>query len=284
MEAGHEVRSRQPFSGRRRTCGRCEVRLRGHPVGTAVEASGLSGRGRQPPTHLRVQKCGSGRGPVFDAQAEHSRSLNLLGGGAEKTVSEKIHFAFRRGGVREPEYFGDGKAPLRPVRRTASRKVCVENFSTTSGAVTASSTRRALRDVSGPRRTRTRGGRGRVLLHRLLKGQTAIINGTASRHGLRLLGERGPANVEALSRRRRTGINIGTALGTDVKAVFRKLRDLSGAAGGIRRSRNAGEQRRSVIDNRLAYDELGWYPNMLLDDGLALTLAHFRDKVKSSGR
>jgi nucleoside-diphosphate-sugar epimerase len=98
------------------------------------------------------------------------------------------------------------------------------------------------------------------------------------------LGERGPANVEALSRRRRTGINIGTALGTDVKAVFRKLRDLSGAAGGIRRSRNAGEQRRSVIDNRLAYDELGWYPNMLLDDGLALTLAHFRDKVKSSGR
>ena len=44
-----------------------------------------------------------------------------------------------------------------------------------------------------------------------------------------------------------------------------------------------GEQRRSVIDNRMAFDELGWYPVVLLDEGLALTLAYFRDKVKSSG-
>ena len=44
-----------------------------------------------------------------------------------------------------------------------------------------------------------------------------------------------------------------------------------------------GEQRRSVIENRMAFDELGWYPEISLDEGLALTLAYFRDKVKSSG-
>ncbi|MBE0604378.1 MAG: UDP-glucose 4-epimerase, partial [Deltaproteobacteria bacterium] len=67
--------------------------------------------------------------------------------------------------------------------------------------------------------------------------------------------------------------------------LFRKLRDLSGSRQEeLHGPGMAGEQRRSVIDNRLAYDELGWYPNMLLDDGLALTLAHFRDKAKSANR
>jgi len=33
----------------------------------------------------------------------------------------------------------------------------------------------------------------------------------------------------------------------------------------------------------MAFNELGWYPDVSLDEGLALTLAHFRDKVKSSG-
>jgi nucleoside-diphosphate-sugar epimerase len=68
-----------------------------------------------------------------------------------------------------------------------------------------------------------------------------------------------------------------------VNVLFRKLRDLSGnGQEEIHGPGMPGEQRRSVIDNRLAFDELGWYPNMLLDDGLALTLAFFREKVKSS--
>ena len=44
-----------------------------------------------------------------------------------------------------------------------------------------------------------------------------------------------------------------------------------------------GEQHRSVIENGMAFNELGWYPDISLDEGLALTLAYFRDKVTSSG-
>jgi UDP-glucose 4-epimerase len=92
------------------------------------------------------------------------------------------------------------------------------------------------------------------------------------------------ANVEALTRGEGMGINVGTGFETDVNTLFRTLRDLSGSRQEeIHGPAMAGEQKRSVIENRLAFDELGWYPNVSLDDGLALTLAYFREKVKTSG-
>jgi UDP-glucose 4-epimerase len=69
-----------------------------------------------------------------------------------------------------------------------------------------------------------------------------------------------------------------------LNTLFRTLRDLSGSRQEeIHGPAMPGEQRRSVIENRMAFDELGWYPVISLDEGLALTLAYFRDKVKSSG-
>jgi UDP-glucose 4-epimerase len=92
------------------------------------------------------------------------------------------------------------------------------------------------------------------------------------------------ANLAALTRGDGLSVNIGTGIETDVNTLFRTLRDLSGSRQEeIHGPAMPGEQRRSVIENGMAFNELGWYPEMSLDDGLALTLAYFRDKVKSSG-
>ena len=92
------------------------------------------------------------------------------------------------------------------------------------------------------------------------------------------------ANLEALSRGDGLSINIGTGTETDVNTLFRTLRDLSGSVQEeIHGPAMPGEQRRSVIENGMAFNELGWYPDISLDEGLALTLAYFRDKVTSSG-
>jgi len=124
-----------------------------------------------------------------------------------------------------------------------------------------------------------------IFCERLLKGQAALVNGDGLQtRDYVYVGDVVRANLEALSRGDGLSINIGTGIETDVNTLFRTLRDLSGSAQEeIHGPAMPGEQRRSVIENAMAFNELGWYPDVSLDEGLALTLAYFRDKVKSSG-
>jgi UDP-glucose 4-epimerase len=142
-------------------------------------------------------------------------------------------------------------------------------------------------NVYGPRQD-PHGEAGVVAIfsERLLRGQTAVVNGDGEQtRDYVYAGDVVRANLAALTRGDGLAINIGTGIETDVNTLFRKLRDLSGSRQEeIHGPAMPGEQRRSVIENALAYNELGWYPETSLDDGLALTLAYFRDKVKSSGR
>jgi nucleoside-diphosphate-sugar epimerase len=43
-----------------------------------------------------------------------------------------------------------------------------------------------------------------------------------------------------------------------------------------------GEQMRSCLENLLALTELGWYPEISLEEGLARTLSFFREKIRTS--
>jgi UDP-glucose 4-epimerase len=227
--------------------------------------------------------------PVFDANVNILGSLNLLEAARKSGVRKFIFSSSGGAGYGEQEYFpADEKHPLRPVSPYGVAKVSVEKYMHYY-KVQYGLEYTALRyaNVYGPRQDPFgEAGVVAIFCTRLLKGQTAVINGDGEQtRDYVYVGDVVRANVEALTRGDGLSINIGTALETDVNALFRKLRELSGSRQEeLHGPGMAGEQRRSVIDNRLAYDELGWYPNMLLEDGLALTLAHFRDKAKSANR
>lgn len=227
--------------------------------------------------------------PVFDANVNILGSLNLLEAARKNGVRKFIFSSSGGAGYGEQEYFpADEKHPLRPVSPYGVAKVSVEKYMHYY-KVQYGLEYTALRyaNVYGPRQDPFgEAGVVAIFCTRLLKGQTAIINGDGEQtRDYVYVGDVVRANVEALTRGDGLSINIGTALETDVNVLFRKLRELSGSRQEeLHGPGMAGEQRRSVIDNRLAYDELGWYPNMLLDDGLALTLAHFRDKAKPANR
>jgi len=227
--------------------------------------------------------------PVSDARINILGTLSLLEA-ARKHGVRKILFSSSGGaGYGEPEYFpADEQHPMRPISPYGVAKVAVEDylrFYKIQYGLEYTALRYA--NVYGPRQD-PHGEAGVVAIFctRLLRGQTAVINGDGEQtRDFVYVGDVVRANLEALTRGDGLGINIGTALETDVNVLFRKLRELSGnTQEEIHGPAMPGEQRRSVLSNRLAYDELGWYPNMLLDDGLALTMAHFRDKVKSSNR
>jgi UDP-glucose 4-epimerase len=226
--------------------------------------------------------------PVFDARENILGTLNLLEASRKNGVRKVIFSSSGGAGYGEQDYFpADEKHPLRPVSPYGAAKVSVElylHFYRVQYGLEYTALRYS--NVYGPRQD-PHGEAGVVAIFctRLLRGQTAVINGDGEQtRDYVYVGDVVRANVEALTRGEGMGINVGTGFETDVNTLFRTLRDLSGSRQEeIHGPAMAGEQKRSVIENRLAFDELGWYPNVSLDDGLALTLAYFREKVKTSG-
>jgi UDP-glucose 4-epimerase len=226
--------------------------------------------------------------PVFDAKENILNTLVLLEASRNHGVRKVIFSSSGGAGYGEQERFpADEKHPLLPVSAYGVAKVSVELY-LHYYRVQFGLEYTALRysNVYGPRQDpHGEAGVVAIFCERLLKGQTAIINGDGLQtRDYVYVGDVVRANLEALSRGDGLSINIGTGMETDVNTLFRTLRKLSGSRQEeIHGPAMPGEQRRSVIDNRMAFDELGWYPTIVLDEGLALTLAYFQEKVKSSG-
>jgi UDP-glucose 4-epimerase len=226
--------------------------------------------------------------PVFDARENILGTLTLLEAARKEGVRKVIFASSGGAGYGEQEDFpADEEHPLRPVSPYGVAKVAVElylHFYRVQYGLAYTALRYA--NVYGPRQD-PHGEAGVVAIfsERLLRGQTAIVNGDGEQtRDYVYVGDLVRANLAALARGDGLGINIGTGIETNVNTLFRKLRDLAGSRQEeIHGPAMPGEQSRSVIGNALAFNELGWYPEISLDDGLALTLAYFRDKVKSSG-
>ncbi len=136
-------------------------------------------------------------------------------------------------------------------------------------------------NVYGPRQN-PHGEAGVVAIfsERLLRGQPCTIYGTGRQTRDFVFGlDVARANLLAAEREVEGSINIGTGLETDIT----HLHALLAAAAGVREpaqyaEAKPGEQLRSSLDSGVAARALGWSPSVTLNEGLARTVAWFRQR------
>jgi UDP-glucose 4-epimerase len=136
-------------------------------------------------------------------------------------------------------------------------------------------------NVYGPRQD-PHGEAGVVAIFsgRMLQNEPVIINGDGRQtRDYVFVGDVARANLLALERDVRGPFNIGTGVETDVNRLAEILLAASGSRSKVTHGPpKAGEQRRSVVDHRRATAELGWRPEVSLEDGLKQTVEWFRTK------
>lgn len=221
--------------------------------------------------------------PLSDARVNILGLLNVLEGARQAGVA-KIIFASSGGTVYgEQQVFpADETHPTRPISPYGVSKLSGEQYlsfyHTQYGTPYI-----ALRytNIYGPRQD-PHGEAGVVAIfsRRLLAGEQPVIHGDGEQtRDYVFVHDVARANVAALRVDYTGALNIGTERETSVNALFRQLRHLTGADVTEQHGpAQAGEQRRSVLARGRAEQILGWRPQVVVADGLARTVAFFRDR------
>ena len=221
--------------------------------------------------------------PMNDASVNIMGTLNVLECCA-KTGVRKIVYAASGGTLYgEPkkvpvkESAAAGSHPLSPYG--ISKKVGVDYLGYYERYRGIEWTALALANVYGPRQDPSgEAGVVAIFATKMLAGDTPTIFGDGNQtrdyvfvddvvHAFALALDRGSGRL----------VNIGTGLETSVNGVYRMLADITGFSGQPASGPlPPGELRRSVLDNALAADVLGWKPWTHLEDGLGETVAFLK--------
>jgi len=223
--------------------------------------------------------------PVFDA------SVNVLGGLG-------LLDCCRRFGVRRIIYSSSGGAgygdtdviptpeshPTLPISPYGITKVAIEYYvNAWSGIFGISGISLRYANIYGPRQNpQGEAGVIAIFCHRLLTGQTPIINGDGEQtRDYTYVEDVAAANLKALEHPEVTGpVNICTGVETSVNGLYAGL---VGAAGSTVAAQHGparpGEQRRSCLSPALAARALGWRPTVSLAEGLGRTYRFFQKEV-----
>jgi UDP-glucose 4-epimerase len=227
--------------------------------------------------------------PAEDARINILGTIRILEASRQNGVRKLLFASSGGAGYGEQEIFPASEShPVRPVSPYGAAKMAVElylHFYRVQYGLDYTSLRYA--NVYGPRQDpHGEAGVVAIFCERLLREQTAFINGDGDQtRDFLYVGDAVRANVSALSRGEGLAVNIGTGIETSVNTLFRLTRDLSGnSQEEIHGPGMPGEQRRSCLENRLAFDELGWYPEVLVEEGISLTLEYFREKIRKTAR
>ena len=223
--------------------------------------------------------------PRFDASVNVLGTLALLEA-ARRAAVGRVVFVSTGGAA-----YGDTDVlptpeehPARPASPYGVAKIAAELYLECWAGLTGGRTL-ALRlaNVYGPRQD-PRGEAGVVAIFagRLLAGDECVVNGDGEQtRDYVYVEDVADAVARALARPGAAGVvNIGTAAETSVNDLYRRLARLAGVTRAPRHGPpRPGEQRRSVLAARRAQARLGWTPATSLDEGLAKTVAWFKQEV-----
>ena len=256
-------------------------------VGEAAARAAIEGWKPTAILHLAAQGGvnRSWREPAADARINVLGTVSVLAAaiaaGCRRVVVASSGGALYGAASRLPTPEDEAAQPRSPY---GTAKLSIEHYLghfTRAGAIDALALRYG--NVYGPGQDGT-GEAGVVAIssHRLLEGRAPVIRGDgAQTRDFTYVGDIVAANVLGLTSNVTGALNIGTGRETAVGDLVRRLCAPAGYDGEPEREPlPPGEVARSALDNSLAADRIGWIPKVSLDDGLAQTLASFRDQVR----
>lgn len=221
--------------------------------------------------------------PIYDCEVNGIGTLNLMEA-ARKHGVKKVVFASSGGAIygEQESYPADESHSTQPASPYGITKLLGEkylHFYQETYGIDAVALRYA--NVYGPRQN-PHGEAGVVAIFatKLLKGEIPVINGDGLQtRDYVFVEDVVQANLLALKPGVRGVYNVGTAVETDVVAIYQHL----AAAAGVKAAAShgpakPGEQRRSVIAYGKIQKELGWSPKFSLAEGLKKTVEYFRSR------
>ena len=189
--------------------------------------------------------------------------------------------------------YGDGpespkheELPTRPLSPYAIAKKAGEDLLAVWGEQYGLQTT-ALRyfNVFGPRQSDSSPYSGVIAIfaRRLLTGDPITIHGDGEQtRDFVFVEDVARANVAALTTASSSGrvFNVGTGHAVSLNRLHAVLRDLAGGgADPTHGPARVGDVRHSLADVSRAHQELGWSPRVTLEEGLAQTLAWYRQRL-----
>ncbi len=225
--------------------------------------------------------------PAFDAHINILGGLNLLKAAVDNSVRKFIFSSTGGALYGEPDVVpADEDHPVRPLSPYGTSKYAFEQYlGTYQRTFGLRYTVLRYANIYGPRQD-FHAEEGRVIAifaSRMLVGKPVTIDGdgTQSRDMLHV-GDVAAANLAALEKGTGGTFHISTGIPITVNDVFRKIAlltdyKLEPRFGPSRR----GDVYRIALDNTRAQEQLGWHPQITIEEGLRLTVDYFREQVAS---
>lgn len=222
--------------------------------------------------------------PVYDAEVNILGSIRLLELCREYGVGQFIYSSTGGAVYGEPVYLPcDEEHPFRPICQYGVSKHTVEQYLYVSHVLYG------LRyvvlrygNIYGPRQDpHGEAGVVAIFIGRMLAGDKAIINGDGEQsRDFVYVKDCAQANLAALRSDAATmTVNIGSGRQTSVKEIFLELAALIGYwQPPVHGPAKPGETRHIYLTAQHAKEVLEWQPTYTLQDGLAETVAYFRER------
>jgi UDP-glucose 4-epimerase len=228
--------------------------------------------------------------PGFDAHVNVVGGLNLLRACLDHDV-RKVIFSSTGGALYgEPDVVpADEDHPVRPLSPYGTSKYAFEQYlGTFQRTFGLEYTVLRYANIYGARQD-FQSEEGRVVAifaSRMLDGRPVTIDGDGNQSRDMLhVGDVATANLSAIERGTGGTYHVSTGIDVSVNELFRKLAILTDYRQEPQHGpRRRGDVYRISLDNTRAKNELGWSPQISLEEGLSLTVDYFRERIARTER